>query len=335
MRRPAHDRGIHLPQPAPPAPAWLRRARRIKQIADASMSLPDQRLAFIGIGKIGLPIAARLAKAGYDVTAFDRNAERLDEARGLGIVAATSATEAVRDQAAVVSSLPDDTALRAAMLGDGGLIAAMTPGTILIETSTVGVEASNAVATAAEPRAIAYLRTPVSGNASIAHTGELTCFVSGPKEAFARVTPLLASFTRAQTYLGSAEEARYAKLAVNLMIATTAAMMAESLALARKGGIAWPDILQVLHDSAVASPMVKYKTAPLLARDFAATFSCAQMAKDLDLILGAGHAVGVPLQLAAQVRETYVALIAQGDAETDFLATVRHVERLSGLGEPV
>ncbi len=299
------------------------------------MSFPDKRLAFIGIGKIGLPIAARLAKAGYDVTAFDPNAARLDEARALGMAAASCATEAVRDHAVVISSLPDDAALRAAMLGSNGLIAAMATDAILIETSTVGVDASSEVDAATAARDVAYLRTPISGNASIAHTGELTCFVSGPKAAFARITPLLASFTRAQTYLGAAEEARYAKLAVNLMIATTAAMMAESLALARKGGIAWPDILQVLHDSAVASPMVKYKTAPLLARDFAATFSCAQMAKDLDLILGAGHAVGVPLQLAAQVRETYAALIAQGDAATDFLATVRHVERLSGLGEPL
>ncbi|MGJ5045208.1 MULTISPECIES: NAD(P)-dependent oxidoreductase [unclassified Bradyrhizobium] len=299
------------------------------------MSLPDKRLAFIGIGKIGLPIAARLAKAGHDVTAFDPNAARLDEARVLGMAAASSAAEAVRDHAVVISSLPDDAALRAAMLGSNGLIAAMATGAILIETSTVGVDASSEVDAATAARDVAYLRTPISGNASIAHTGELTCFVSGPKAAFARITPLLASFTRAQTYLGAAEEARYAKLAVNLMIAATAAMMAESLALARKGGIAWPDILKVLHDSAVASPMVKYKTAPLLARDFAATFSCAQMAKDLDLILGAGHAVGVPLQLAAQVRETYGALIASGDADTDFLATVRHVERLSGLGEPL
>ena len=187
---------------------------------------------------------------------------------------------------------------------------------------------------AAQARGIAHLRAPVSGNASIVHTGALTCFVSGPKETFESVRPLFAAFTRAQTYLGPGEEARYAKLAVNLMIAVSAAMMAESLALARKGGIAWQDILKVLDDSAVASPMVKYKTAPLRTRDFESTFSCRQMAKDLDLILGAGHAVGVPLQLAAQVRETYGSLIAQGDGETDFIATVRHVERLSGLGEP-
>lgn len=293
-----------------------------------------KNIAFIGIGKMGLPMSVLVAKAGYAVTAFDRSAARLDEARAYDMTVATSPAEAVSGKAAVVTSLPDDAALRGALLGPTGFIAAMAPKTILIETSTVSVEASAEVDAAAQTRGIAYLRSPVSGNASIVHTGALTCFVSGPKDAFESVTPLFAAFTRAQTYLGPGEEARYAKLSVNLMIAVSAAMMAESLALARKGGIAWQDILKVLDDSAIASPMVKYKTAPLRNRDFESTFSCKQMAKDLDLILRAGHAVGVPLQLAAQVRETYGSLIAQGDGDSDFIATVKHLERLSGLGEP-
>ena len=167
----------------------------------------------------------------------------------------------------------------------------MAPKSVLIETSTVSAEVSGEVAAAAGTHDICYLRAPVSGNASIVHTGALTCFVSGPREAFDAAKPLLATFTRAQTYLGASEEARYAKLAVNLMIAASAAMMAEGLALARKGGIAWQDILKVLDDSAIASPMVKYKTAPLRSRDFESTFSCRQMAKDLDLIL-AGRSRG-------------------------------------------
>jgi 3-hydroxyisobutyrate dehydrogenase-like beta-hydroxyacid dehydrogenase len=298
------------------------------------MTEASKKIAFIGTGKMGLPMSVLVAKAGYAVTAFDQSAARLAAAREQGISVATSPADAVSSRAVVITSLPDDAALRAVMLGPAGLIAAMAPKSDLIETSTVSTEASGEVDLAAQARGIYYLRAPVSGNASIVHTGALTCFVSGPKEAFESVKPLFAAFTRAQTYLGPGEEARYAKLAVNLMIAVSAAMMAESLALARKGGIAWQDILKVLDDSAVASPMVKYKTAPLRTRDFESTFSCRQMAKDLDLILGAGHAVGVPLQLAAQVRETYGSLIAQGDGETDFIATVRHVERLSGLGEP-
>ncbi|MGY3395267.1 3-hydroxyisobutyrate dehydrogenase-like beta-hydroxyacid dehydrogenase [Bradyrhizobium sp. USDA 3311] len=293
-----------------------------------------KHVAFIGIGKMGLPMSQLVAKAGYAVTAFDRSAARTNEARTQGISIAASPAEAVSGKEAVITSLPDDAALRGALLGPTGVIAAMAPGAVLIETSTVSVEASTEVAASAQARGVLYLRAPVSGNASIVHTGALTCFVSGPKDAFDNAKSLFAAFTRAQTYLGPGEEARYAKLAVNLMIAVSAAMMAESLALARKGGIAWQDILKVLDDSAVASPMVKYKTAPLRTRDFESTFSCKQMAKDLDLILGAGHAVGVPLQLAAQVRETYGSLVAQGDGEADFIATVKHLERLSGLGEP-
>jgi 3-hydroxyisobutyrate dehydrogenase-like beta-hydroxyacid dehydrogenase len=298
------------------------------------MTEARENVAFIGIGKMGLPMSVLVAKAGYVVAAFDQSAARIAEAREHGISVAASPTHAVSGRSVVIASLPDDAALRAVMLGPSGLIGAMAPKSVLVETSTVSAEASGEVDAAASARGIAYLRAPVSGNASIVHTGALTCFVSGPKDTFESIKPLFATFTRAQTYLGPGEEARYAKLAVNLMIAVSAAMMAESLALARKGGIDWQDILKVLDDSAVASPMVKYKTGPLRKRDFEPTFSCKQMAKDLDLILGAGHAVGVPLQLAAQVRETYGSLIAQGDGETDFIATVKHLERLSGLGEP-
>jgi 3-hydroxyisobutyrate dehydrogenase-like beta-hydroxyacid dehydrogenase len=298
------------------------------------MTEVSKNVGWIGIGKMGLPMSVLVAKAGYAVTAFDQSAARIAAAREQGILIAGSAAEAVSGRPVVITSLPDDAVLHAVMLGAGGIIGAMASNAILIETSTVSAEASAEVNAAARARGIAYLRAPVSGNASIVHTGALTCFVSGPSDAFESVKPLFAAFTRAQTYLGPSEEARYAKLAVNLMIAVSAAMMAESLALARKGGIAWQDILKVLDDSAVASPMVKYKTAPLRTRDFESTFSCKQMAKDLDLILGAGHAVGVPLQLAAQVRETYGSIVAQGDGETDFIATVRHLEKLSGLGEP-
>jgi 3-hydroxyisobutyrate dehydrogenase-like beta-hydroxyacid dehydrogenase len=298
------------------------------------MTVESNSIGWIGVGKMGLPMAARMVAAGHHVTAFDPGSDRLAAARQQGIQAAASAADAVSGKGVVFTSLPDDAALRAVVLAPQGLLQTMAAKSILIETSTVSAEISAEVATAAQTRDIAYLRLPVSGNASIAHTGALTCFVSGPKATFEAVKPLLATFTRAQTYLGDAEEARFAKLAVNLMIAVSAAMMAESLALARKGGIAWQDILKVLDDSAVASPMVKYKTPPLATRNFASTFSCRQMAKDLDLILAAGHSVGVPLQLAAQVRETYGSLVAQGDGEADFIATVRHVERLSGLDEP-
>jgi 3-hydroxyisobutyrate dehydrogenase-like beta-hydroxyacid dehydrogenase len=298
------------------------------------MTEQSASVCWIGIGKMGLPITGRMVDMGVRVTGYDTDQGRMDLAAKKGVRVVESIDAAIDGQAVVFTSLPHDAAVRSVVLDTGGLLDKLAGGATLIETSTVSAEISAEVGVAAEQRGVLYLRAPVSGNAAIAHTGNLTCFISGPRKAFDHVQPVLTSFTRAQTYLGQAEEARFAKLAVNLMIAVSAGMMAESLALARKGGIAWPDMLKVLEDSAVASPMVKYKTPLLATRDFESTFSCRQMTKDLDLILDAGHEVGVSLQLAAQVREIYGSLVAQGDGEADFIATVRYVERLSGLGEP-
>jgi len=134
--------------------------------------------------------------------------------------------------------------------------------------------------------------------------------------------------------LGDEEQARVAKLAINLMIAVSAGMMSEALTLARKGNIEWDAMLELISDSAVGSPMVKYKVPPLSQRDFTSTFPSAQMAKDLDLILDCAHGSGVSTPLAAQMREAYTALIATGHGDVDYIATVHHTERLSGLGEP-
>lgn len=291
-----------------------------------------QTLGWIGLGKMGLPISTRLAAAGREISGHDRGQERIAEAAGGGVKPAATLEEAAgRD--IVFTSLPDDRALRAVAL-DGPLFAAMRKGAILVETSTVSPTVSAEVARAAEGHGILYLRAPVSGNAAIAHTGALTCFVSGPRAAFDTLLPVAEDFTRAQKYLGSAEEARYAKLAVNLMIAVSAAMMGESIVLARKGNLAWQDILDVLTNSAVGSPMVHYKAKSLETRDFGSTFSCRQMAKDLDLIVGAGHAAEMAMPLATLTREIYGALIGRGEGEADFISTVRLAEWLSGLGEP-
>lgn len=291
-----------------------------------------QTLGWIGLGKMGLPISTRIAGAGWDMAGFDLDAGRM-AAAAEGGVTPSARLDDVAGRDMVFLSLPDDKALRAVALG-GPLLSLMRAGAILIETSTVSPEISAEVAQAAEARGIAYLRAPVSGNASIAHTGNLTCFVSGPRAAFDAFLPVAQDFTRAQKYLGTGEQARFAKLSVNLMIAVSAAMMGESIVLARKGNLAWQDILDVLKDSAVGSPMVHYKAATLANRDFASSFSCRQMAKDLDLIVGAGQAAEMSMPIASLTREIYGALIGRGEGEADFSATVRLAEWLAGLGEP-
>src|SRR5262245_59848371 len=146
-------------------------------------------VGWIGLGKLGLPIAGRLAAAGYAVAGHDRSSERLELAAAQGVRPAALAEACTA--ARVFSCLPDDRALLAATGGEAGLLAALAGGTY-VDASTVSPEASAAVAREAEARCVTYLRLPISGNASIAHTGNLTCFASGPRAAFEAAQPVLA-----------------------------------------------------------------------------------------------------------------------------------------------
>lgn len=298
------------------------------------MSHSSSKVAWVGLGKLGLPMASRIIQAGTAVQGFDLSAQRLALGEDVGITPHQSLASAVAECDLVFVSIPDDRALISLCLESGELIRHMAPGSILIETSTVSVEASARVADAAKAQGIAYLRSPVSGNPVAAEAGTLSAMVSGPQAALETAKPVFEAFTKAQYWLGDEEQARVAKLAINLMIAVSAGMLSEALTLARKGNIEWDAMLALIADSAVGSPMVKYKVPPLSQRDFTSTFSAAQMAKDLDLILNCAHGSGVSAPLAAQMREAYTALIATGHGNDDYIATVHHTERLSGLGEP-
>jgi 3-hydroxyisobutyrate dehydrogenase-like beta-hydroxyacid dehydrogenase len=289
-----------------------------------------KRIAWIGLGLIGLPMAARLASAGWQVRGVDINASRLGLARARGITAVPSLSEALEGATFVFTSLPTETAL---VEFARGLANALPADGVLVETSTVGPVASASVADALRARGIAYLRAPISGSVNLAESGGLTTFVSGPKESFDAARDALAAYSRAQLWLGEAEEARYAKLAVNLMVAVTAGMMSETLALARKGGISWQAILDLLGESVVASPLVKYKLEPLRRRDFTPTATGALLTKDLELIVEAARQAGVPAPLASHMQAVYRAMDA-GLAAEDFFSVVKLTERAAGLGEP-
>ncbi|HET7669822.1 MAG TPA: NAD(P)-dependent oxidoreductase [Burkholderiales bacterium] len=256
--------------------------------------MSSKRVAWIGLGLIGLPMAARLAAAGWDVRGFDVSGERLRLAGERGIKPAASLEDAVAGARFVFTSLPNEQVLvelAPRLVGDA----------IWIETSTVGPVAS---AKAGQGR-MAYLRAPVSGSTALAEAGTLTTFVSGPRDAFEAARPALAAYSRAQIWVGEGDEARYAKLAVNLMVAVTAGMMGEALALAKSGGIDWSTMLDVIGDSVVASPLVKYKLEPLRRRDFTPAATGALVLKDLDLMIEAARQAGLDLPLAAHMQSLY------------------------------
>ena len=281
------------------------------------------RIHVVGAGKMGLPMARHLAAAGHAVTVQDVDEGRLALAREAGL-----AVDRLGNAQVVLSSLPHAAALRAV----GAQVAREArPGTLYIDTSTVSQQASAEVAQHCDAAGLRYLRATVSGNNKMAEAAQLTVMASGPREAYDAALPLFKLLGPAQFYLGTGEQARLMKLVVNLMIAQTSAMLAEALALGRKGGLDWGDMWQVLGASAVASPIVKAKSVQLARRDFTPTFTVEQMVKDLGLILEAGAASHVPLPQAASTLQLMQAAIAQGDGGDDYAAIIKAVERSAGL----
>jgi 3-hydroxyisobutyrate dehydrogenase len=282
------------------------------------------KIGFVGVGKMGRPMAGHLLKAGHPVAACDLAPASVDALVALGATRAATPADAARGAEILFSSLPDDAALR--KVADG-VLAGARPGTVFVDTSTVSPSVSAEVAADFTARRVHYLRVAVSGNNKMAEQAALTIIASGEREVYEKCRPLLALFGPTQYYVGEAEEARALKLAINLMVYATIAGLGEALAIGRRNGLDWAQMIDVMATSAIGSPLLKAKSAALKAGDFTATFDCLQARKDLGLIAGAARASGVPAPVAAAAAALIEACIASGSAEEDYAAMIKAVER--------
>lgn len=289
----------------------------------------ETTIAFIGLGKMGLPMARHIERNDHAVVGFDTSEQRIADARKAGLTVTAKAEELFGSSAILISSLPND----AALLSVGEQISRCAAGgSIYIDTSTVSVDASSTVAEQMKRAGIAYLRCTVSGNNLMAEAGKLTVMASGDHTAFEKCRHLFQCWGEACFYLGDAEQAKLMKLSINLMINLTSGMLAEALSLGQKGGLAWSDMWPVIEASAVGSPIVKAKAGALAKRDFTATFTVEQMRKDVGLVLDAGKTLNVPLGLTALAAQWLSSASASGYADEDYASIIKVVETASGLG---
>lgn len=293
------------------------------------------RVAVCGLGKMGAPIARRLLAAGHALTVYNRTPGRADPLVAGGAREVRRPDEVWGTADVCLTMVADDTALAALTTGEAGLLLGPPPERVLVDMSTVSPAASAEVARAAEGAGVAYLRAPVSGNPSVVEAGNLTIMVSGDERAYRRVEGMLRDVGPHLFYLGQGEEARVMKLALQVVIAGTAELMAEALVLAEAGGLERAAVLEVMGQSAVGSPFVKYKTPALVANDFTATFTAAAMHKDLSLVLDAGRALGVPLPVVALVHQHLQACMSSGMADIDLMALLPRLQREAGKGPAV
>lgn len=298
---------------------------------EAQVTAPAPRVGWIGAGRMGLAMAARLLSAGVGLAVYNRTRSKAEP------LAAGGATlvGGVRDLASceiVFSMVAGPESFLEVMCGPEGLLAGEGPfPSLVVDCSTISAEASAEVRRFAAARGVQTLDAPVSGNPKVVAAGRLAIVASGERSAFERARPYLEAIGSAVTYVGAGEVARTVKICHNVLLAVVIQSLAEITVLAEKSGVPRHALLDFINNSVMGSMFTRYKTPALVRLDYTPTLVPALLRKDLDLGLAAAHALDVPLPLAAQVREIVQSLIGNGFAEVDFAALLELQARAAGL----
>jgi 3-hydroxyisobutyrate dehydrogenase len=269
------------------------------------MAEGKQKIGWIGIGRMGYPMAERLLDAGLDVAIWNRTRSKAEPLakKGGRIVERLTDLADVDVLFTIVSTGRD---VEAVLLGEGGVAArgGGRPPKIVVDCSTIGVDESAVIRRRLTERGAEFVAAPVSGNAKCVKAGKLSAVVSGPEAACRSVRPLIERFApRGVSYVGEGELARICKIAHNVFLGVVIENLAEITLLANKAGVPRHAFLSFINNSVMGSIFTAYKTPALVNLDWTTTFTPELLRKDLDLGLELGRELEVPMPVTATTRE--------------------------------
>ena len=292
------------------------------------------KIAWIGVGNMGSRMSKRLMDAGHELIACDKVEENTNSLVEDGAGFAKNPAMASADAAFIFTMIPNSEILVDVVAGKEGIVKHIKKGSIVIDMSTVSPEASSEANQAIESAGCKFLRAPVTGSTVLAEQGKLKILCSGDKASYESALPLFETMSTKQYYLGENEEARYMKLAINMMMGTSCQMLAESLVFGESAGLDWGQMLDVFAESAAGSPLIKYKVEPLKKRDFTPAFTVKLMEKDLDLAIEIAKKNDTTIMMTSLVRQFFAAARATGKGELDFASVLLQMEEMAGIAIP-
>jgi len=286
----------------------------------------EQKLGWIGAGRMGYAMAERLAKGGCDIAVWNRTKEKARplEKHGAKVVDHLGDL-AARDIVFVMVSTYDD------VKDVIGRVLAKGKPKMIVECSSISLEGSAELREILSKEKIQYLAAPVSGNAKVIKAGKLTFVVSGPRAAYEKAKPYLDMMGTGSSYVGEGELSRIAKICHNVMLGVVIQNLCEITVLAEKAGMPRHAFLDFLNKSVMGSMFTRYKTPALVNLDFHVTFTPKLLRKDLDLGLEAGRRFEVPMPLTSLTRDLLQQMIGNGMTEEDFSTLLVMQARASGL----
>ncbi|HET6634492.1 MAG TPA: 2-hydroxy-3-oxopropionate reductase, partial [Streptomyces sp.] len=291
------------------------------------------KIAWIGLGIMGSPMAENLLEAGYQVTGHTLEQDKLDRLARNGGTAAASIAEAVREADVIITMVPADPQVKAVILAEDGVIAHAKRGATIIDMSSITPQTSIEVArtAAAAGKDLTVLDAPVSGGEAGAVEGVLSIMVGGEQDDFDRVRPILDALGKTVILCGPHGSGQTVKAANQLIVAVNIQACAEAVVFLEKSGVDLDAALDVLNGGLAGSTVLTRKKDNFKKRDFAPGFRIDLHHKDMGIVTDAARSVGAALPVGSAVADLVASLRAQGDGGLDHSALLRGVERLSGL----
>ena len=288
-------------------------------------------VGFIGLGRMGDPMARNLLAAGHPVVVHDIASDRVAGLVAAGAEAAASAAEVARRTSISITMLLSDAVLRTVALGPEGVLAGAGEGHLLCDLSTVSPTVTREVAAAARDRGVCFVRGAVAGSVQPARDGTLAVFLSGEPSDVEAVRPVLECLAATTRAVGSEEEAVYLKLVHSTLVAVYSAMLGEALSFGERGGLELAEMVTVLAQGPLGSTQLSLKAPMIVSRDFENPPSDVDTAaKDVDLVLEAARELAVPMPLTAAVRQVMAYQQARGGGKRDIWSILQAFEALAG-----
>ncbi len=289
-----------------------------------------ERIGWIGIGRMGYEMAARLAKGGADVTVWNRTRAKAEPLTAYGAKIADKLVDLAEcDIVFCMVSTWDD--VKEVIAGPAGLLSGARNPRMVVECSSISLEGSAELRALLAARGHRLAGRAGGGNAKVIKAGRLSFVCSGPKAAFDAALPMLKSIAPSASYVGEGELARIVKICHNVFLGVVTQSLAEITVLAQKAGVPRHAFLEFMNQSVMGSTFTRYKTPAFVNLDFKVTFTPYLLRKDLDLGLDAGRRFGVPMPLASLTRDTVQTLIGHGMTEQDFATLLLLQAQASGV----
>jgi 3-hydroxyisobutyrate dehydrogenase-like beta-hydroxyacid dehydrogenase len=297
----------------------------------AEAASPPGRVGFVGLGIMGSRMAANLARAGYELTVFNRTRSTAEAWAGEhgGTVAATPAEVGAACDV-VISMVVDGDQVRSVLLGDDGVAGGAAAGTLCVDMSTIAPAQTRAIGAELAQRGLKLLDAPVTGSSPKAQDGTLTIMAGGDAADFARAEPLFAVMGELVVHAGPLGHGEMVKLINNAVAAANAATVAEALLVGQATGVDLDALVRVMGKGSGGSAMLDLKAAPMRAHDYTTLFKLEHMLKDVRLCLEEAQAAKVPFGAAARARDVLIGSMARGHADDDFAALLEALEAFAG-----